>query len=497
MSKAYICIDLKSFYASVECIERGLDPLDAFLTVADESRTDKTICLAVSPALKAYGIPGRARLFELKEKLRAVNFVRRGFAPGGSFSGQAFSESEAAACPEKELAVTVAPPRMSLYMQKSTEIYGIYLRYIAPEDIHIYSVDEVFIDATGYLDTFKVTPRELASMLIKEVYLQTGITATAGVGTNLYLAKVAMDIVAKHAEPDENGARVAELDENSYREKLWSHYPLTDFWRVGAGTAKRLEARGIFTMGDIAQYSVRNEESLYRLFGINAELLIDHAWGWESCTMAQIKAYRPSVHGISSSQVLADPYSYEATKLVLKEMAEAVALDLSARRVVTDKITLTVGYDVENLKDQKRREAYNGKTEADRYGRLVPVQAHGSKRLPRKTSSVKALIAAFCEIFEEKVSPELLIRRLTLSVDDMTDENAALAECCFEQLDMFSAPPDEDTAENDSAQNEKELQRVMLTIKEKYGKNAVFRALSLCDGATGLARNEQTGGHKN
>lgn len=495
-NRAYICIDLKSFYASVECVERGLDPLDAFLTVADESRTDKTICLAVSPALKAYGIPGRARLFELKEKLRAINFVRRETAPNRNFTGEAFSETEASA-PEKAISFIAAPPRMALYMKKSTQIYGIYLRHIAPEDIHVYSVDEVFIDATGYIDTFKVTPRELASKLISEVYRETGITATAGIGTNLYLAKIAMDIEAKRAEPDENGARIAELDEQSYRERLWDHRPLTDFWRVGAGTANKLEARGIFTMGDLAQYSVRREESLYRLFGINAELLIDHAWGWEPCTMAQIKAYKPSVHGISSSQVLTEPYTSQAGRLILKEMAEALALDLCSKRLVTDSVTLTVGYDVSNLRDSRIAAAYSGKISSDRYGRALPEHAHGSARLKRKTSSVSDITDAFCEIYDAKVNAELFIRRMTLSADNTFDEMQAQTESRFEQLDMFSSPSTEESENREKLKNERELQHAMLFIKGKFGKNAVFRGMSLCEGATGLKRNAQTGGHSN
>lgn len=496
-NRYYICIDLKSFYASAECIERGLDPLDAFLAVADESRTDKTICLAVSPALKAYGISGRARLFELKEKLRAINLVRRTLAPGGKFTGMAFSESEVKNNPANEISFIAAPPRMSLYMKKSAEIYGIYLKYIAPEDIHIYSVDEVFIDATGYLETFDVTPRELAARLISEVFCETGITATAGVGTNLYLAKVAMDILAKHAEPDANGIRIAELDENSYRERLWAHCPLTDFWRVGAGTAKKLEARGIFTMGDLAQYSVRNEESLYRLFGVNAELLIDHAWGWEPCTMAQIKSYRPSTHGISTSQVLSSAYTAEDGRLILKEMAESFALELSARHLVTDRVTLTVGYDVENLRDKSRQAAYSGKLETDHYGRVLPAQAHGSTRLKYKTASVKRLTEAFCRIYDTHVDWNLLIRRLTLAAESTTDENDALEESKFEQLNLFSASQNEIDAEEAAAQREKDLQHTVLALKSKFGKNAVFRAMSLCEGATGLARNKQTGGHSN
>ena len=497
-NRAYICIDLKSFYASVECVERGLDPLDAFLTVADESRTDKTICLAVSPALKAYGISGRARLFELKEKLRAVNYVRRETAPNRNFTGEAFSETEASD-PEKAISFIAAPPRMSLYIKKSAQIYGIYLRHIAPEDIHVYSVDEVFIDATGYIDTLRVTPREFAAKLIAEVYRETGITATAGIGTNLYLAKIAMDIEAKHVDPDERGARIAELDEQSYRERLWDHRPLTDFWRVGAGTANKLEARGIFTMGDLAQYSVLREESLYRLFGINAELLIDHAWGWEPCTMAQIKAYKPSVHGISSSQVLTEPYTSQAGRLILKEMAEALALDLCSKGLVTDSVTLTVGYDVSNLRSRRIAESYGGEVSVDRYGRAVPVHAHGSVRLKRKTSSVSEITDAFCKIYDTKVNTELFIRRMTLSADDTFDEIQAQTEPRFEQLDLFSSPSAsaEESENGEKLKNERELQRTMLFIKGKFGKNAVFRGMSLCDGATGLKRNAQTGGHSN
>lgn len=495
-NKYYVCIDLKSFYASVECVERGLDPLDAFLAVADESRTDKTICLAVSHALKAYGISGRARLFELKEKLKILNYVRSRRVPEKELSGEAFSASELREDGNRKISFITAPPRMSLYMKKSAEIYGIYLKYIAPEDIHIYSVDEVFIDVTGYLDTLNVTPRELAEKLIDEVYRQTGITATAGVGTNLYLAKVAMDILAKHAEPNENGARIAELDENSYREKLWGHYPLTDFWRIGSGISKKLEALGIFTMGDLAEYSVRNEESLYRLFGINAELLIDHAWGWEPCTMAEIKAYRPTSHGVSTSQVLPEPYDAKTGRIVLKEMAESFALELCERHLLTDKVTLTVGYDIENLRDKNRSVNYTGAVETDGYGRAVPASVHGSVHLKKKTSAVSSLTEAFCDIFDEKVDSGLLIRRLTLSAENTIDEQAAAAEGCYEQLDLFSYT---NLIEEDDANEKKEseLQRTVLRIKRKYGKNAVFRAMSLYTGATGLVRNKQTGGHSN
>ncbi len=497
--KFYICIDLKSFYASAECVERGLDPLDTNLTVADESRTDKTICLAVSPSLKACGIPGRPRLFELKQKVNEVNALRMRSAPRRNFSGESYSAKELKAHPEYKLSYIVAPPRMSLYMNKSAEIYEIYLKYISPDDIHIYSVDEVFIDITGYLDTYKLPPVALAEKLIESVYTQTGITATAGIGTNLYLAKIAMDIVAKHAEPNKNGARIAELNERTYREQLWAHRPLTDFWRVGKGYAKKLEARGIFTMGDVARCSLANEEMLYRLFGVNAELLIDHAWGVEPCTMADIKAYCPEKHGISTSQVLSEPYTKEDGLLIVKEMAENVALDLHSKGFCTDHLTLTIGYDAENLRNEKLKNSYSGQISLDYYGRAVPEHAHGSITLDKKTSSITMITLALCRIYHEKVDDRLLIRRVNITADDICTEEEAKEEIHYQQLDLFSinkTTPQQLEAKKKSEEKEKKLSDAVLSVKGKFGKNAVIRGLSLLDKATARDRNSQIGGHK-
>lgn len=427
--RTYIAIDLKSYYASVECMERGLDPMTTNLVVADISRTEKTICLAVSPALKAYGIPGRARLFEVIQRVKEVNAERKRKA-GGKLSEKSCDANELADDPAREVGYLIAPPQMAKYIEISTQIYNVYLKYIAPEDIHVYSIDEVMIDVTSYLGTYHMTPRELARAMILDVLHTTGITATAGIGTNLYLCKVAMDIMAKHVTPDESGVRIAELDEMSYRKQLWTHRPLTDFWRVGRGYAKKLEAVGICTMGDIARCSIGktdsyyNEGLLYRLFGVNAELLIDHAWGWEPCRISDVKAYKPETNCISSGQVLQCPYDYEKARRVVREMAEAVALDLLEKRLVTDQVTLTVGYDIENVVSV----GFHGETVTDRYGRKIPKHAHGTANLPRKTSSIRCITDAILSIYNSKVNHKLTVRRLTITANRLVDEDGVQDE---------------------------------------------------------------------
>ena len=498
MERAYIAIDLKSFYASVECIERQLDPLTTNLTVADESRTEKTICLAVSPALKRYGIPGRARLFEVVQKVKEANALRASRAPGHKLDGSSIHSSELHDNPSLAIDYVVAKPRMALYMEYSTRIYSVYTRYIAPEDIHPYSIDEVFIDATRYLKTYKTTPRELAIKLIHAVYDETGITATAGIGTNLYLCKVAMDIVAKHMPADERGVRIAELDEMTYREKLWDHRPLTDFWRVGRGYASKLEAHGLFTMGDVARFSITNEERLYKLFGVNAELLIDHAWGWEPCTIEAIKAYKPESNSISSGQVLQSPYSFDMARLVVKEMTEHLVLELVDKHMVTDQMVLTVGYDIENLSDASRRAKYDGPVETDRYGRKIPKSAHGSINLKRQTSSTRMITAAVMELYDRIVHRDLLVRRMYVVANKIVDEKDVREEVP-EQLDMFTDYAEEQRhkeAEAAALDKERRGQLAMLEIQKRFGKNAILKGMNLQEGATGKERNETIGGHK-
>lgn len=503
--KSYIAIDLKSFYASVECVERGLNPLAANLVVADESRTEKTICLAVSPSLKAYGIPGRARLFEVVQRVREVNLERRGKAPGGRFSGTSCNALELAGHPELELAYIIAPPRMGFYVEYSTRIYSVYLKYVAPEDMHVYSIDEVFMDVTDYLHVYGMTPRELAAKIVRDVLEETGITATAGIGTNLYLCKVAMDIGAKHVMPDENGVRIAELDEMSYRRQLWDHRPLTDFWRVGRGYRTRLEEAGLFTMGDIARCSLGgdgdfyNEELLYRMFGVNAELLIDHAWGWEPVTMDLIKAYRPETNSICSGQVLQQPYDFERGRLIVREMADQLALELVEKRLVTDQLTLTVGYDIENLSDPEIRKRFKGETATDRYGRRVPRHAHGTVNLSCQTSSARMILDAVTELYGRIVNPVLLVRRVTVAANRLVDETQAKQTQEFEQMDLFTdyeALQRQKDEENSRLLKERRLQEAILEIKGKYGKNAVLKGMNLQEGATAKERNRQIGGHK-
>ncbi len=503
--RACIAIDLKSFYASVECLERGLDPLTTHLVVADESRTEKTICLAVTPSLKAYGLPGRCRLFEVVQKVREINSGRLTKAPGHQFTGESSSAPALAADPGLSLTYVVARPQMALYMKRSTEIYQIYLKYVAPEDIHVYSIDEVFMDVTHYLATYHSTAKQLAQKIIADVLTTTGITATAGIGTNLYLCKVAMDIVAKHIPPDQNGVRIAELDEMSYREKLWSHTPLTDFWRVGRGYARRLESVGLHTMGDIARCSLGsgadfyNEDLLYKMFGVNAELLIDHAWGWEPCTIADIQAYEPENNSVSSGQVLPSPYSFEKARLVVREMADMMTLDLAEKGLVTDQLTLSVRYDNAVLQDPSRRQAYHGPVSQDRYGRDIPKSAHGSVNIPEGyTSSDKKIVSAAVSLYEQIVDRNLLVRQLYLGANHVIRE-AEIPSVESEQLDLFTdyeALAKEREQKEASRAKEKSKQQAVLEIRRKFGKNAILKGTSLEDGATAKERNQQIGGHR-
>ena len=500
-NRTYIAIDLKSFYASVECRERGLDPMTTNLVVADQSRTEKTICLAVTPSLKSFGIPGRARLFEVVQKVREANNFRRNKAPNRTFVGKSWDYRELQEHPELELDYIVAPPRMALYMEYSTRIYDIYLRYIAPEDMHIYSVDEVFIDVTPYLKTYNMTARELAITMIQDVLKETGITATAGIGTNLYLCKIAMDIVAKHMDADENGVRIAELDEMSYRRLLWDHRPLTDFWRVGRGYSKKLEAHGLYTMGDIARCSIGkptdyyNEELLYKLFGVNAELLIDHAWGWEPCTIEQIKSYRPATNSISSGQVLTCPYDYEKTRIIVQEMTDMLSLDLVDKGLVTDQLVLTVGYDIENLTDANRRSKYQGEITTDRYGRKIPKHAPGTANLECPTSSTAMMIQAMLALYDRIVDRELLTRRITVVANNVVSEKRVQQRQEYVQMDLFTDYAEEQKKQ-EALKREKSIQAALLDIKKRYGKNAVLKGTNLQEGATAKDRNAQIGGHK-
>ena len=492
--RTYIAIDLKSFYASVECHDMGLNPMDTNLVVADVSRTDKTICLAVSPSLKSYEIPGRCRLFEVRERLRIINNERRKNAPGRRFKGKSSIYSELRDDPALEVDFIPAKPRMAKYMEISSEIYGIYLGYIAPEDIHVYSIDEVFIDATDYLTLYGLSAHDFAMQLVLSVLERTGITATAGIGPNMYLAKVAMDIMAKHSRADANGVRIAELDEMSYREKLWSHRPLTDFWRVGRGYAKKLEEHRLYTMGDIARYSERNEELLYKLFGVNAELLIDHAWGWEPCTMKDIKEYRPDSSSIGSGQVLQAPYPFAKARLVVKEMADSLSLSLVEKRLAAHQIVLAVGYDAENI-----TENYSGPTKQNHYGRTVPKSTHGSYSFSTPSSSSKEIIDAAISIFDNTVNSSLAIRRIYITAMNVVDEETAKREGSSVQLELFT---DTDEYEEErkrkerEAEKERRLQDATLEIKKKFGKNALLRGMSFEEGATQRERNEQIGGHK-
>ena len=494
---SYIAIDLKSFYASVECVERGLDPLTTCLVVADESRTEKTICLAATPAIKKYGVPGRARLFEVVQKIRFANAGRKLFAPGRKLSGETCDSIELDKNPNLAISYIVAPPRMALYMEYSSRVYGVYLRYIAPKDIHPYSIDEVFIDAGPYLSTYKMTAHELAMTMVREVLDETGITATAGIGTNMYLAKIAMDITAKHMPPDKDGVRIAELDEMAYRQKLWTHVPLTDFWRLGKGYAKKLEDIGLYCMGDIARRSMTKwgEDELYKVFGVNAELLIDHAWGYEPCTMEEIKKYRPASTSLSSGRVLHCPYSNQQARLIAWEMADQLIFNLVEKKLVTNQIVLDVGYDIENI-----ARGYTGPIHVDHYGRKVPKAAHGTASLPRHTSSSKQILKEVLALYDRITNPELLVRRITVTVGRLISENSldnkkeqVVEFNLFADIDKISR---EEAAAEKAEKREKSLQRAMLAIRNRFGKNAILKATNLKEEARTIARNSEIGGHK-
>lgn len=502
--RIYLAIDLKSFYASVECVERGLDPLRTNLVVADNSRTEKTICLALTPSLKAYGIKGRPRLFEVVQKIREVNAQRRQDLRGRDFSGTSYLRDELLADHSLEVDYLTARPRMAHYIDYSTRIYNIYLKYVAAEDIHVYSIDEVFIDLTAYLSTYKMTAYQLTQQILLEVLAETGVTATAGIGTNLYLAKIAMDIMAKKIVSDEKGVQIAELDEMSYRQALWSHRPLTDFWRLGPGYARKLEKENLYTMGDIARCSLGgeedyyNEELLYQMFGINAELLIDHAWGYEPVKIADIKAYKPASKSIGSGQVLHRPHSYEQAKLIVWEMTDLLVLDLVSKRLLTNQIVLRLGYDRENLLDADIREEYEGEISLDAYGRERPKSAHGRTKLRGHSSSTREIIEAVMELFDRIVDPRLLIRRVTLSANNIVDEGSRAKDNEVKQLDLFAdfADPAEQRTEEEKLAKERRVQEAIIKIKDKYGKNAIVKGSNLKEGATTMDRNRQIGGHK-
>ncbi len=503
--RTYICIDLKSFYASVECVARGLDPLRTNLVVADKSRTEKTVCLAVTPPMKAYGLSGRSRLFEVISKVREVNANRQRCTPFGEFMGTSFDDVMLKNDPELKLDYIVAPPRMAHYMAVSSQIYDIYLRHVSHEDIFAYSIDEVFIDATAYLPALKISGREFAMRMIKDVLKATGITATAGIGTNMYLAKIAMDIMAKKMPPDENGVRIAELDEYSYRKELWDHRPLTDFWRVGHGYATKLNDVGIYTMGEVALCSVGepgsyySEDLLYKLFGVNAELLIDHAWGYEPTTIADVKSYKPASNSISSGQVLTVPYTSDKARLVVREMTDLLVLDLVEKGLVTDQIVLTIGYDVENLTNVAISKKYSGEVVIDRYGRQIPKHSHGTQNLRKKTSSTSAILAAVTELYDRIINPDLLVRRITVVAAKVIPESEDCNTQAAEQLsffDILDRNDDRAQAEKRAEEKEKKVQRTLIDIKKKHGKNAIVKGMNLEEGATAMERNRQVGGHK-
>ena len=490
----YVCIDLKSFYASAECVERGLDPLNTHLVVADLTRTEKTICLAVSPSLKALGIPGRPRLFEVVQKVREANEHRLWKAPGRTFTQKCYLADELARHPEYEIEYVIAPPQMRRYMQISAGIYKTYLKYIAPEDIHVYSIDEVFIDVTNYLETYHCTAHELAIRMVRDVLKTSGITATAGIGTNLFLAKIAMDIVAKKMPPDKDGVRIAELDEMSYRRQLWSHTPITDFWMFGSGTARRLESMDITTMGELARASLCDEERLYKLFGVKAELIIDHAWGWEPCTIAAIKAYRPENHSLSQGQVLSTPYPADKARLVMREMADQLVLDLVRKAVVTDQIVLSIGYDHSGASSE-----YAGTVAMDRYGKKVPKPAHGSVNLGKHTASAKLILPAVMRLFDQITESSLPVRRMTIAANHVIPESEAEPAEAPLQFGLFDDPEEisrRQEREKAALEKERRLQEAVLSIKSKFGKNAVLKGMNFEEGATARDRNGQVGGHK-
>ena len=499
MEKIYTAIDLKSFYASVECIERGLNPLDTNLVVADESRTEKTICLAVTPSLKSYGLGGRCRLYEVNQVVSRINYHRKKANQNKPFVGKSYIDSELKENNSLELDFIKAVPRMKLYMKYSTEIYNIYLKYISPEDILSYSIDEVFCDITPYLNTYKLTPEEFTTKMIEDVYKTTGITATAGIGTNMYLAKVAMDITAKHIQPNKYGVRIARLDEKSYKELLWEHTPITDFWRVGKGIAKRLTANGMFTMGDVARMSLDDEELLFKLFGINAEFLIDHAWGYEPCTIKLAKSFKPQSNSLSHGQVLHEPYNYDDAMLIVQEMIDQIVLELVKKRLVTDQIVLTIGYDFENLKNREIKTKYKGEIASDYYGRQVPKPAHGTARIDHKTSSTQVIMENVLELYKKIVNPILLIRRINIAACNVVDEAFKEQKPIETQENLF---------ENDALINKKrkleaidekkegKVQKAIIKIREKYGNNSILKGMNYKKSATARKRNEEVGGHK-
>ena len=498
VEKLYICIDLKSFYASVECVERKLEPLNTNLVVADETRTDKTVCLAVSPSLKQYGIGGRARLFEVKQKIKEINYQRRKLNNYKNFIGKSYFDNELKNNKELELDLIIAPPRMAYYMKYSTDIYNIYLKYIAPEDILVYSIDEVFIDITNYISLYKCTPRQLVTKIIKDVYEKTGITATAGIGTNMFLAKVAMDIVAKKSKPNEFGVRIAGLDEMTFRKKLWDHKPITDFWRVGKGIADKLAKNNMFTMGDVAMCSHYNEDLLYKLFGINAELLIDHAWGYEPCTIDIAKSYKPTTTSLSSGQVLHSPYDNKKARLIVREMADNLALDLVSKKLLTEQLVMTIVYDIENLTNPSISNKYFGEITIDSYGRRIPKHSHGTINLNQLTSSSNIITEGFINLFDRISNPILLVRKLNLSVNKLISEDNKKNQKVIEQIDLFTNYEEREKRKKQEIINEtkeKEIQKVMLEIKNKYGKNAILKGMNIIEGATTIERNQQIGGH--
>ncbi len=497
MSKIYACIDLKSFYASVECVERGLDPLTTNLVVADKERTEKTICLAVTPSLKEYGIGGRARLYEVVDKVKKVNELRK-LKINGNFSSKSYNSIELKNNNYLELDYIIAPPRMSLYIKYSSNICNIYLKYLSEDDLYVYSIDEVFCDITNYLNYYKKTPEELITMIISDIYKETGITATAGIGTNLYLSKIAMDIVAKHKNPNEFGVRIASLDEFEYRKTLWLHEPLTDFWRIGVGIANRLKEYGMYNMGDIAKKSINDEDLLYKLFGINAELIIDHAWGYEPCTIKDIKEYKPETTSLTKGQVLSEPYNYKDARLVTSEMVELLTLDMVKKNYITDHLVLTIGYDIENLNNRKIKNEYYGEFDKDHYGRIVPKNSHGTIRINHKTSSTKIITEYFLKLFDKIVNPILLIRRINISVCNLTRENKK-EKVIYKQFSIF----DDISLENNKIvitkqEEEKDLkiQKTIIDIKERFGSNSILKGMNLEKNATTIKRNKQIGGHR-
>ena len=499
MERIYLCIDLKSFYASVECRERNLDPMNTNLVVADESRTEKTVCLAISPSMKQYGLGGRARLYEVLQKVREVNYQRKKENNYKQFSGKSYIDSELKCNKSLELDFIIAPPQMKKYMEYSTKIYNVYLKYIAPEDIYVYSIDEVFCDLTNYLNYNNMSAKELVIKMIHDVYKTTGITATAGIGTNMYLAKVAMDIVAKHADADKFGVRLAELDEIGYRKLLWNHKPLTSFWRVGQGYAKKLESKGLYTMGDIARCSLDNEDLLYKMFGVNAELLIDHAWGWEPCTIKDVKSYKPTTNSISSGQVLHTPYEYKKARLIIKEMADLLALDLVAKDFVTNQLVITIGYDIDNLTIPDIRAKYDGDITLDHYGREVPKHAHGTINIDHYTSSSKTIMEYMLKLFDRIINKDLLIRRVNIVACNVVKPDKIKNKPIVQQFDLFSNNEEQERLKRKELEDEKEekkVQEVLLNIKNRFGKNAILKGMNLEEGGTTIERNGQVGGHK-